>query len=433
MLEHLRHFLIFLGVAFALLSLVRVGSLVGGLRGSRSVTTGSEDRTVAEHDIARSLGLAAVGGGVGYVLAGSPAWAGWPQGWAGPVGAAARWLVAQPVSAAAVACGVYVVIVLVTNTWLIGAPRYRLLQSRIRVLDSAIVTADVARPVGPELRSLVASAQQAAVVRVGALVFAAPLTRLFRATRILNAAEIGLVERLDDQLLQLRAGQIAVRLAATRRAPELSAELHQQLTAPAPVDAAAIRRLATAALITIHAAVDEPAEREAERTRVALWLTLVGLMAVLAVSVAVNRDAILLAGALGGLLGQLAALTRRQKLAPEAIILSPVAGALNAVGGVLLVAFLATDNVDLLGDVVQDVWTSSQSVEALTVALVLGFSGGLFARLAVNGTGYLLAPLGRPEPDADRAQRAEQAERAEREEERHGPEPVVGRAAAVSP
>ena len=124
----------------------------------------------------------------------------------------------------------------------------------------------------------------------------------------------------------------------------------------------------------------------------AVWLTLVGLAAIYALSVTFpGREPIFVAGALGGLLGSLSALFMNRTLSLGMVVLSPVAGALNAIGGIMIVGFLAQDQIALLGDAFAGVWgDDSASLTALAVAVLLGFSGGLFSRIAVAGTAPLL-------------------------------------------
>jgi hypothetical protein len=126
--------------------------------------------------------------------------------------------------------------------------------------------------------------------------------------------------------------------------------------------------------------------------RVAVWLTLVGLTAIYALSVTFpGREPIFVAGALGGLLGSLSALFTNRTLSLGMVVLSPVAGALNAIGGIMIVGFLAQDQIALLGDAFAGVWADDgASLTALAVAVLLGFSGGLFSRIAVAGTAPLL-------------------------------------------
>jgi hypothetical protein len=92
-----------------------------------------------------------------------------------------------------------------------------------------------------------------------------------------------------------------------------------------------------------------------------MWLTVVGLAAIYALSVTFPD-------------------------LNEALI----AGALNAVGGLLLVSFLAKEEIQLLGAVLRDAWDAPTTVTALAVALLLGFSGGLFSRIAAAGVSPLL-------------------------------------------
>ena len=181
-------------------------------------------------------------------------------------------------------------------------------------------------------------------------------------------------------------GGVAASAIATAIAAQPSPDgLATDLDAP-------IRNAAGSALILLQRQRDTPQEREVNHIRVAVWLTLVGLAAIYALSVTFpGREPIFVAGALGGLLGSLSALLMNRTLSLGTVVLSPVAGALNAIGGIMIVGFLAQDQIALLGEAFAGVWSDDgASLTALAVAVLLGFSGGLFSRIAVAGTAPLL-------------------------------------------
>ena len=82
------------------------------------------------------------------------------------------------------------------------------------------------------------------------------------------------------------------------------------------------------------------------------------------------------------------------------LVLAPVGGALAAPGGLLLVRMLADPELNLLGQVfLHSSWDAPAQPIALAIALLFGFSGTLFSRLALAATGQLVPASGRmPRP-----------------------------------
>jgi hypothetical protein len=292
------------------------------------------------------------------------------------------------------ACAAYLAIVVISSRGLIGMPQYRMLQSRaeelrglVRTIDQDCTTND-AEKVRSIFERRIAEAEGAARIKKLGIVIAVPLPSLLRATRTMNNIEKQMLFELGGDELRLAARQIAANLPATKEGKALCQGI---LTALQNKEDGPIRDECVAALITIQRRLDEPQAKEAARIRVAMWLTVVGLAAIYALSVTFSElNEALIAGALGGMLGSLSALILRQELSLGLIVLSPVAGALNAVGGLLLVSFLAKEEIQLLGAVFRDAWDAPTTVTALAVALLLGFSGGLFSRIAVAGVSPLL-------------------------------------------
>jgi hypothetical protein len=132
------------------------------------------------------------------------------------------------------------------------------------------------------------------------------------------------------------------------------------------------------------------AELDSERT--AIWLLLVGLLGITGIAAAFNHETTMLVGAVGGFLSPtVESLTSRDARSSSwgIMILSPVGGALTAIGGLLLVGLLSADGVGLLGEVFTNSWGNPNSVVALALALLFGFSGQLFSRPAISAASQL--------------------------------------------
>ncbi|MER5215820.1 hypothetical protein ABT063_36175 [Streptomyces sp. NPDC002838] len=112
-----------------------------------------------------------------------------------------------------------------------------------------------------------------------------------------------------------------------------------------------------------------------------------------------HRETMLL-GALGGFLSPAIGVMRSQGPSSWGVlVLAPVGGALAAVGGLLLVRMLADPDLNVLGQVfLENSWGAPERPIALAIALLFGFSGTLFSRLALTATGQLTgaAPPTRP-------------------------------------
>ena len=300
-----------------------------------------------------------------------------------------------------VACAAYFGIVMASSRGLIGMPIYRQLQARAGELRGIIDTGCFEASGGQRLETKITQAERFGARCIGRFVVLVPLADVLGANRTLNGLEKQMLSTLSGAPLRLAASQIAALLppgadsaaAASRIAAAISAAGGRAPDgAPATDLDGPIRNAAGSALILLQRQRDAPQEREVNHIRVAVWLTLVGLAAIYALSVTFpGREPIFVAGALGGLLGSLSALFMNRTLSLGMVVLSPVAGALNAIGGIMIVGFLAQDQIALLGDAFAGVWADgSASLTALAVAVLLGFSGGLFSRIAVAGTAPLL-------------------------------------------
>ncbi|CAM5413106.1 hypothetical protein [Streptomyces aurantiogriseus] len=110
--------------------------------------------------------------------------------------------------------------------------------------------------------------------------------------------------------------------------------------------------LVLAAAQRVHELEDSAAERDYDQQRVALWLALTGLCAVLLIGRVLDHRETILLGALGGFLSPVVGVMRSQRPSSWGVlVLAPVGGALAAVGGLLLVRMLADPDLNLLGQV----------------------------------------------------------------------------------
>jgi hypothetical protein len=312
-----------------------------------------------------------------------------------------------------VACAAYFGIVMASSRGLIGMPIYRQLQARAGELRGIIDTGCFDASGSHRLETKITQAERFGARCIGRFVVLVPLADVLGANRTLNGLEKQMLSTLSGAPLRLAASQIAALLPPGADSTAAAARIAAAISAPPAADAPAaegpateldgsIRNAAGSALILLQRQRDAPQEREVNHIRVAVWLTLVGLAAIYALSVTFpGREPIFVAGALGGLLGSLSALFTNRTLSLGMVVLSPVAGALNAIGGIMIVGFLAQDQIALLGDAFAGVWADDgASLTALAVAVLLGFSGGLFSRIAVAGTAPLLG--GSREEDGSR-------------------------------
>jgi len=293
---------------------------------------------------------------------------------------------------------VYLLVAQVTNRGFIVAPRYRLLQAQARDCRA------VARALGAR-SGLDAVQEQARAsitedldellrptpgsTRLGPLRWLVryPLTAIAERQVVLDSVRRRVVHLVPDAGLEA-CGVIA--LDRLRRIdPDAATALSDTLGRTASPEA---RRLVIASADEL---VDAQAHRtlheEFNRQRVALWLAMVGLLGVLTTGLVIHHELTLLVGALGGFLAPVVStLTTRTESSWGEMVLSPVGGALAAVAGLLLVAFLADDGIGVLGPVfAENSWNDPTTPVALTLALLFGFSGRLFSRLAISATSHL--------------------------------------------
>ncbi|MFD1545766.1 hypothetical protein [Nonomuraea guangzhouensis] len=289
-------------------------------------------------------------------------------------------------------CLGYVLVSFITLRGLIAAPRYRILYGRVqdcraraRVLkstssypDQAVITdAVLDRLADLERNDTVAWR----IPRIGGVI-SIPLSKLSAAWRVLHAAERQLVRLESDEEIAILATSTALR---TQGAHDARAKrVAQDLTA-AGVEPARRRHLLIALLDHLHAQEERSFELDYEQQRVALWLALVGLFGVFGIGAAFDHRTTLLLGAIGGFLSPVVGAMRAQKQSSWGVmVLSPVGGALAAAGGLLLTRMLSDQQINILGQVFREnSWGAPDKPLALALALLFGFSGTLFSRMAL--------------------------------------------------
>ncbi|MFI5979997.1 hypothetical protein ACIBEA_03865 [Streptomyces sp. NPDC051555] len=305
-------------------------------------------------------------------------------------------------------CACYLGIVYITSRGLIAAPRYRLLQGRIRdcrarasVLAAVgagdpVATAALAAVTG-RLDDLEKSGLVVWRLLPTSWVIAIPLSKLAAAWRMLHSAERQLLRLETPEEIAAHVRSVRLRLADSPLPgdAELAAELAAQ-----PATGPGAGALLFATVEHLHDREDTEAEREYEQQRIALWLATTGLGAVLLIGAVMDHRLTMVFGALGGFLSPLVGVMRAQRPSSWGVlVLAPVGGALASVGGLLLVRMLADPELNLLGHVFLDnSWNAPAAPIALAISLLFGFSGTLFSRLALTATGQLVAAPGAGAP-----------------------------------
>lgn len=309
-------------------------------------------------------------------------------------------------------CVCYLAIVQITSRGLIAAPRYRLLLGRVRDGRARIAVLTAAAGGDPlrvaelaVLTSLLDGLEGRDVVWKlprTTWVLAIPLSKLAAAWRTLHGVERRLLSLEGEEEVAARIRAVRLRLAESDLPADV--RLGAELEAALPVRSAAAGSDARALLCAATEALDDredaEAEREYEQQRAALWLATTGLGVVLLLGVVLGHELTMLLGALGGFLSPMLGVMRSQRPSSWGVlVLAPVGGALAAVGGLLLVRMLADPELNLLGRVfLENSWDAPARPLSLAVALLFGFSGTLFSRLALTATGQLVSGTGRGAP-----------------------------------
>ncbi|MFQ6325712.1 hypothetical protein ACLMAL_06180 [Nocardia sp. CWNU-33] len=301
-------------------------------------------------------------------------------------------------------CLGYLVIIMITNRGLIAGPRKRLLLTQV---DLARERATIigARSSRDEATEVARATIEAALDKLSgpttaqrrspggwmrrrlAWLFDAPLTQLAADLQHLNAVNRRFVQLVPEPDLMTYGAQIIARLQVLddKEAGRLGRQLHEAATPNSK------RIVIERAHELVHEREDAGLVTEFDHQRVSLWLALVGLDGVIAIGIVLGHEVTMLMGALGGFLAPtVSSLTNRNTPSSWGVrVLSPVGGALTAVGGLLLVDLLSDSRVNLLGSIFRDVWEKPTTPIALALALLFGFSGRLFSSMAIRASSQL--------------------------------------------
>jgi hypothetical protein len=316
----------------------------------------------------------------------------------------------------------YLLIIWVTYSWMIAAPRRWLLESQIDRMTAVVTFVDrndkLADRIAPEVTKMLnllrislrerksqISAQESpgdGKSKLGKnsafLLRWVPLNALMATQQTLNGLNRQRALLVPESDLAAYAEPVFLRLSEIdgSAAYALRAQFDDSKTASA-------RRIIIASADEICHARDEIAMRsEYDRERASLWLALVGLWAVIAIGTVLGHTETMLMGAIGGFLAPLINARRpnAQQVTWGVRVLSPVGGALTAVGGLLVVNLLADPKLKLLGEVFAQTWGTPDHPIALALALLFGFSGRMFSSMAITASSQI-AGSGPPEdPEA---------------------------------
>lgn len=227
------------------------------------------------------------------------------------------------------------------------------------------------------------------------------LAKVHNGRRYLNTAQRLRLRVVDDEERLEVARLAAARLRteawphAKATAARIGAILEQ--VDGSGLDAASKKQLLVLAPEALKLWLDQENERleeAAETQRRTMWLVIVALGLVFALGLGGHRM-VLLIGATGGFLVPLARV-RKRKIKSEdhatswgMLLLGPMAGALAAYVGLLMIRFLADDDINVLDGVLGDVWTKPNDPKTWGLAFALGFSAPLVGSLAAATSGKL--------------------------------------------
>lgn len=300
----------------------------------------------------------------------------------------------------AVCCGVYLVISVITNRGFIIAPRYRAMlaeaeecRARATLLASRMSDGDVQR--GRNILAAITdqldkvaptSTSSPKAPSLLSQIFLSPLTKLAALQITLDAINRRMVYLVSDSDL----ADYGATSLSNGALDDSEVETAKKL---ATIPSGDGRRFA---ISEAQRARDTVAEQtlmaQFDRERVAMWLAIVGLFVAFAVGFFRQHEITLLIGAVGGFLAPVVStlVRAREDSFWGVMVLSPVGGALTAVGGLLLVQLLVAAGV--LGQTIfANAWDQPTSTVALALALLFGFSGRLFSQLAISATSQLSA------------------------------------------
>jgi hypothetical protein len=305
-------------------------------------------------------------------------------------------------------CGAYFGVVYVTARTFIASPQCRellaeldgfLFQSDALLSDPAAVrTPGLGQDTRERIREVAAAIKDDLVVPLRARTTLRPtlsVAKVIAGWRKLHSAQWTLYWALRDSALASHIEPLALGLER-HGVRDLSTRLRS-------AQRANVRPLIMQAVSVVNERDDEQRQLNAQEQRRSLWLALIGLFGIVALGVATQRTYILLFGGLGGFLAPIAGLLLRRpgkgdyRRSWGVLMLSPVAGALTALAGMLLIQMLSHPSISVLGDVFREhSWNNPRTGITLALSVLFGFSGKLFSDIALKASSQLAEP---PNPE----------------------------------
>jgi len=313
---------------------------------------------------------------------------------------------------------VYLVVVYLTNRILIASPARLRLEQAIEAEKAECELREAVdpsfRPHAELIRDYADRGLAAISVNRGAKRSPHPLITLAKVhngRRYLNTAQRLRLRVVDDE----ERLEVA-RLAAARLKSETW--LHARGTAArigavikridnGRFDATAKQQLLVLAPEALKLWLDQDNERleeAAETQRRTMWLVIVAAGLVYALGLGGHRM-VLLIGATGGFLVPLARVRKRRIRSEDhatswgMLLLGPMAGAIAAFSGLLMIRFLADKDINVLDEALGDVWSQPNDPKTWGLAFVLGFSAPLVGSLAAATSGKLAPTATMPDDE----------------------------------
>jgi hypothetical protein len=202
---------------------------------------------------------------------------------------------------------------------------------------------------------------------------------------LVHNAEIALLKNASDERVNARLGSARAQLAEinTNESNDLAARIKTALEVSTPPNDR--KQLLVEALSFLYDHGDTDFSGLTSWQNKAFWLTLVGVLLILTLSVAHNHADLFVAGAAGGFLSRLMRQIKRADVPTDygaswaTLFLSPIAGALAGWFGVLIIMLLADPSVGILSGPLRAInWNLANVAPALGTAFALGFSERLF-------------------------------------------------------
>jgi hypothetical protein len=260
-----------------------------------------------------------------------------------------------------------------------------------------------------QLRRAVAASERHSKVDVpllGALLRRRSEDQVLCGWRLSHGVEPILVRDLDISREQMTVRLLVIGPELAKSPIEGRAEVGRRMleaVRPAPsgdpaVNDARLRALLAEGLGQTYDARDDYFDGIVQESKRTTWLTCVGLATIVLLALAFGRQAFFLLGAVGGSFSRLTRVLRRR---PEPtdygvswgpLMLGPVAGALAAWIGMLVLSVLQAAGLSPLNDALNPNWNHTVVSKELGLAFLLGFSERFLQRVLTSATDRATPP-----------------------------------------